>query len=158
MSPTTFSNFAQEQILASGHILDGFIFFLFAQLLVYATYIIAIWAVTCLIKYLLNLSQSQSRLLGMCLWLLATVSVYFANQYYFPDSQFAFLRHMFGLFSHHGVNDLIFLIAVGLGIPVISEIDIALIPELELFFKTSSIEDSLLTESEKYLVEYFYYS
>ncbi|MBB72303.1 MAG: hypothetical protein CMF50_07885 [Legionellales bacterium] len=110
VSPTTFSNFAQEQILASGHILDGFIFFLFAQLLVYATYIIAIWAVTCLIKYLLNLSQSQSRLLGMCLWLLATVSVYFANQYYFPDSQFAFLRHMFGLFSHHGVNDLIFLI------------------------------------------------
>jgi arylsulfatase A-like enzyme len=70
-------------------VVPGILFFVFAQLLVHVGFTVKIWAMARLLGVGLRLSWHQTQNAGFILWGAGIATVLLANQYYFPNSQFA---------------------------------------------------------------------
>lgn len=70
-------------------IIPGVLFFIFAQFLVYLSFIISVWLVTRLISVALSFSWERTQVLGFFLWGIGLITILLMNQHYFPNSKFA---------------------------------------------------------------------
>ncbi len=70
-------------------IIPGIIFFILAQLMLHLVFCVAVTLVTIAIARLLHLTPNRTLYLGVGTWVLAVLTVFVANQCYFPNSKFA---------------------------------------------------------------------
>lgn len=95
VQPLPLSNMAvgfSSAILHSWVIMGGFAYFLLAQIVLYTSYVAVICAATILISQYLHLSETRKIWLGVGLWLICGITVFLANQIFFPWSIFAVMR------------------------------------------------------------------
>lgn len=76
-------------------ILPGILFFITAQFLVHAAYAFLLWLATVAIIQQFRISSSNDIKVVVGVALLGLVTIATANQYYFPNSKFAELTHLF---------------------------------------------------------------
>lgn len=80
-----------RDILSSWPIIGGFIYFLFAQILLYVIYVLLTGSVGILAARLFRLSDKAIMFCAFIVWLLASVALFLANQLFFHWSLFAVL-------------------------------------------------------------------
>jgi len=72
-------------------VLPGVLFYLSTQLLIHLVYVIFIIAMTYGVVSVIPRWQTKCEMIGMGLWVGGIVTILLANQYYFPNSKFAYL-------------------------------------------------------------------
>ncbi|MDR3478748.1 MAG: sulfatase-like hydrolase/transferase [Gammaproteobacteria bacterium] len=75
-------------------IFPGILFFLFAQCLVHAGFVLIVWLMARLIGYTLGSSWKTTQNLGFSLWCIGLAFILLANEYFFPNSKFADLMRL----------------------------------------------------------------
>lgn len=87
--------FVSDHLVIPISILPGIIYFLLAQLFVHAIYCISIWIVLISIGQLIQIPSNKKLKYAISLWLLATLTVLAANQYYYPNSKLVEITSIF---------------------------------------------------------------
>jgi hypothetical protein len=75
-------------------IFPGVLFFIFAQFLLHALFVIAIWLVARSIGLLFGCTWEKTQKLGFYLWGFGLFTILTANQYYYPNSKFSALTEV----------------------------------------------------------------
>ncbi len=88
---TPVNQFIVQEVLHSPPVLTGLAAFAAAQLVLYAGFVFCIWLITRLIGRLFAMRIYSMITLGLLIWADAVITVYLANQIFFPNSQFATL-------------------------------------------------------------------
>lgn len=84
----------------SGHmhiplsILPGLLVFVFSQLLLHFIYLFFIYCVASCLATMFKLTNNQTLLAGLLLWIFGIVAILLANQYFFPFSKFSELTRL----------------------------------------------------------------
>lgn len=87
--------FVSNHIQIPAAVLPGMFYFLFAQVVVHGLFALMIWLIaTALIKQWQIRRENQLTSV-IAVWLLGCVTVMVANQYFYPNSKFAELTHLF---------------------------------------------------------------
>lgn len=82
-------NLISQHIAVPAAIIPGVLFFIFAQLVVHAVYLLIIWTLTLLLADFFKCTLATTEKMGIVLWLFSMFAILIANQYLFPNSRFA---------------------------------------------------------------------
>jgi arylsulfatase A-like enzyme len=76
-------------------IFPGIVFFIGAHLLVHLIYTLLIWLASLLVASIFSDSIATTLKIGVGLWLVGIITVFIANEYFFPNSKFSELSRFF---------------------------------------------------------------
>lgn len=89
-------------------ILPGLLFYLSMQLLIHVIYVLCIVAITYGVVIAIPKVKEKMEMIGVVIWVLGIITILLANQYYYPNSKFAYLlsdlfprsiaKYIFGIF------------------------------------------------------------
>lgn len=79
-------------------VVPGIIYFFSAQLILHFAYLIMIWLISLSMGYVFQLTDSQIENIGIIFWLFGIILILLANQYFYPNSKFTLLTHVFAKF------------------------------------------------------------
>jgi len=88
--------FLKTKAVQSSAVTWGWAGLISIQLLLYSLFVLILWWLTRATALFLKLRWEATRLLGLIIFIFAVVFIFFANQFYFPNSLFAFLPYELG--------------------------------------------------------------
>jgi len=84
-------NFIAHKLEIPYAILPGILWFVFAQILVHAGALLLVFAVAVALASFFKLSAKAGENLGLLIWLMGLLTIFFSNQLLFPNSRFSYL-------------------------------------------------------------------
>ena len=91
LSHASVSDFFMNQVITSGRLDVGILYYILVQIAIVILYIIFVLMVTRCVGLMFKWSKSQMRNWGIFFWFALTLALWLANEYFYPFSDFALL-------------------------------------------------------------------